>query len=141
MIYEKTGSVHSVEHDGTTIVNVWAALELDHHRPASLEVITTTGRMSITLGPVALRELAGMLADLQAGVEQATAQDDWEEEQVPADMLERVAGVAARMTPPGCEPGSLDAIEWATAWACRTLDSHGYTFTYADLQDAVNAAQ
>ena len=53
--------------------------------------------------------------------------------------LDKWARWAATSTPAGTEPGTLDALEAATGYAARRLDALGVPFTYADLQDTINA--
>ena len=55
--------------------------------------------------------------------------------------LARVAAWAARATPAGTEPSSMDALDKATEIAAAALDARGVPFLWADLQDAINEAQ
>jgi hypothetical protein len=57
---------------------------------------------------------------------------------VTSDLIARWATWAARSTPIGTEPGSLDALEAATEIAIKRLDAAGVDFTIADLQDEIN---
>jgi hypothetical protein len=54
--------------------------------------------------------------------------------------LAKWATWAANASPAGTTPGTLDALDAATALAIAALDRHGVDFTVEDLQDAINDA-
>ena len=80
MVYSLANSYHDIR--GRRI-SLYSAEERDHAVPAYLEIEEPEGGVvaRLELGPVALRRLAGSLADLQAEVEHATTPDDWEGEE------------------------------------------------------------
>jgi hypothetical protein len=56
-------------------------------------------------------------------------------------LIDTWAAWAATARPAGTKWGSMDALDVATEMAMDALDARGVDITYAELQDAINAAR